>query len=193
MDLTTITVAQFKAQFTRDFPYFSAIQYDPTAVYNTGDEVFYPAANLFYIALVDGLTNVAPNSDATKWCKYADSVDNWVQDSDITRAFGEAQVVFNQALLSGDAQVILAYLYVTAYYLVVDLKTAMAGVNSTGAFPMSGRTVGSVSESYSVPAAYQNDPLLALYTQNGYGMKYLSFILPGLRGNVVAVPARANP
>lgn len=187
MDLTTITVADFKAQFPRDFPYFSCIAYDPTKVYNTGDEVWYAPNNLFYQALQDGIMGVTPGTAATKWCKYPDSLSNWVQDSDITRAFAEATIACNQALLSTPAQITLGYLYLTAHYLCNDLKAALAGVNSSGAFPVASRSVGSVSESYAIPEAYTQNPILAMYTQSSYGMKYLALILPAMTGNMAAV------
>lgn len=187
MDLTTITVAQFKAQFSRDFPYFSAIQYDPTLVYNTGDEVYYAPNRLFYQALVDGVQNVTPGTDATKWIKYVDSQDNWVQDGDITNAFAEAMIVVNQALFGSDPQITLGFLYMSAHYLCNDLKAARGGVNSSASFPVSSRTVGSVSEAYAIPDAYKNNPILAMYTQTAYGMKFLALALPGMTGNMAAV------
>lgn len=193
MDITTITVAQFKAQFPRDFPYFSAIQYDASAVYNIGDRVYYATTRLFYDALIDGVTGVTPGTDATKWVKAVDSVDNYVQDDDITRAFAEADIAFNQSLFGTDAQITLGFLYLAAHFLCNDLKAAFGGVNGTGAFPMSGRSVGSVSESYSIPIAYSENPIFAMYTQTSYGMKYLMLILPRLTGNVVAVDGGTHP
>ena len=193
IDVTTITVQQFQTQFARYFPFFDSIQWSSTPIYNTGDEVYYPGTNLFYQSLVDGNQNVVPGSDATKWAKYADNLDNWVQDGDITNAFAEAQMVFNTAFFANDAQTTLAYLYLTAHYLCNDLKTAMAGIYGGPYFPMSGRTVGSVSEQYFIPDAYKNDPILSQYTQTAYGMKYLSFIQPQLIGNMVAVFGGSQP
>ena len=99
VDVTTITVADFKAQFFRGFAYLPV--YDPTATYNTGDEAYYNG--LFYSALVDGVSGVTPGTDNTKWQKIVDSLDNWVQDQDITNAFAEAQTVFNQGLYGADS------------------------------------------------------------------------------------------
>lgn len=209
MDLTTITVSQFEAQFPRDFPYLDNIIYDPDVIYNTGDEIYYPPTKLFYQSLIDGNIGIVPGSftkwdqgsqdydvsgqvyDAAaagkSWCKYADSIDNWIQDADITRAFAEALIVCNQGLFGTDAQVTLGYLYLTAHYLCNDIKASLAGVNSTGGFPVSSRSVGSVSESYSIPEAYTQNPILAMYTQSSYGMKYLALALPNMVGNMQAV------
>ena len=187
IDVSTITVAQFQAQFFRDFPYFDAIQYDNTALYNTGDEVYYPTTKLFYQALVDGVQGVAPGSDPTKWVKAVDSINNYVQDQDITNAFDEAQVEFNTALFQSDADTTLGFLYLTAHFLCNDLKASSQGINAPGAFPVASRSAGNVSESYSVPQAYLDSPIYSMYTQSSYGMKYLMLILPMLTGNVQAV------
>lgn len=190
VDLTTISVAQFKAQFARAFPFLPV--YDPTATYNTGDETYY-TNGLFYLAQQDGLVGQTPGTNTAQWQKTPDSLDNWVQDSDITNAFAEAQATFNQGLYPSDAIITLAYLYLTAYFLAYDLKAALAGIMAPGTFPVSGRSAGSVSENYAVPEAYTESPILAPYTTNAYGMKYLTMTLPYLVGNMRALPGHALP
>lgn len=150
MDLSTITAAQFKAFFTRDFPY------PPTSA--------------------------TPSTDPC-----------YVQDADINKAFLESQAVFNQGLFGNDATITLAYFYLTAHYLVNDLRTAQAGLESTGNYPVASRSVGSVSESYQIPDAYKDDPLLGFYTTTQYGQKYLSIVLPNLVGNMAGVAGATHP
>jgi hypothetical protein len=53
--------------------------------------------------------------------------------------------------------------------------------------------VGNVSESYSIPHAYMDNPVYSFYTQSAYGLKYLSLVLPGIVGNVVAVGGATQP
>lgn len=190
VDVTTITVADFKAQFSRTFPYLPV--YDPTTVYNKGDEVYYPTNNLFYTCCKDVQQGVTPGSDTSVWEKATDALDNWVQDNDITNAFAEAQAVFNQGLYGKDAVVRLAYLYLTAHFLAYDLKAALAGLTAAGQFPVSSRAVGSVSESYDVPEAYTTDPILAGFTSTAYGMKFLQMTLPALVGNMAGLCGHAQ-
>ncbi len=137
MDLASITVADFKSLFFRDFP---------TA-----------------------------------------------QDADITKAFAEAQVLLNQALFTTDANIKLGYLYLTAHFLCNDLKAARAGIDSTASFPVNSRTVGSVSESYTIPAIYTENPILQFYTTSAYGMKYLALVYPLLTGNIGIVAGWTDP
>jgi len=150
MDLTTITAADFKAQFPRDFPY-------------------------------------APSANA--------DVNKYILDSDIVRAFGEAQMTFNQSLIPGgtDANIKLAYLYLTAHYLCIDIKNAQQGINSAGSLLVNSRSVGSVSESYSIPERYLKNPNIGYLATTGYGNKYLSFVLPALVGNMVGLFRQTNP
>lgn len=155
MDLTTITPADFKLQFPRDFPYAPTQSADPL--------------------------------------KY-------VMDSDIQTAFIQAIMKFNPALvppvpgITGDAAIKLAFLYLAAHYLCIDVRNALGGVQgSGGSFPVTGRTVGSVSEQYQVPPKYLNNPNISYLASTGYGLKYLSFVLPSLVGNMFASPADSNP
>lgn len=120
-----------------------------------------------------------------------------VQDADISNAYSDAQILLNQGLFPDVLTITAAYLYLSAHCLCLNLKAAGAGVNGTGtgAFPIAGRGAGGVSESYQVPDAYKDDPILAQYAQTTYGQKYLAMVLPYLRGNITtawggALPAR---
>lgn len=191
MDLDLITVADFKDLFYRDFPYLPI--YSSTQLYNTGDEVYYPTNLLFYTALINGLIGITPGTDGAKWQLTADSIYNYVQDRDITAAFREAKMIFNQGIFGTDEEITLAYLYLTAHYLCNDIRASLAGISGSGTFPVSSRNVGSVSESYDIPVQIKDSAALSQYTASSYGMKYLSFLLPNLTGNVVAVFGGTQP
>lgn len=190
MDLNTITVADFKALFPRDFPYLPV--YDNTELYNAGTRVYYPTTKLFYTCTVNGTTGILP-TDTDNWTIVADSVENYVSDADIERAFAEAQITFNQSLFTTDANIKMGYLYLTAHYLVNDLRAALGGIAANGLFPVASRSVGNVSESYNIPQMYLDDPIFAYLTSTPYGMKYLSMIVAQLRGNVFVVTGWTLP
>jgi hypothetical protein len=185
MDLSTITVADFKALFFRDFPFLPT--YDASKIYNLDAVTYYSTTDLFYKALQNGVVGVTPGTDANKWVIYPTSYYNYVLDGDITKAFSEAKVNFNQGLFSDDDEIKLGYLYLTAHYLVNDLKAAKGGVNASAFMLATGRTVGSVSEQYSIPQFLVDSPMFAFYAQSAYGMKYMSLIGPSLIGNVGVV------
>lgn len=108
----------------------------------------------------------------------------YVKDSDIEKAFIEAQIVFNQYLFCTDDQLKTCYLYLVAFYLVNDLQTSAQGVDSTAYFMVNSRTVGGVSESYEIPEWMKKDPILSAFATNRYGQKYISLVKPLLIGNV---------
>ncbi len=109
---------------------------------------------------------------------------DYVKDSDIEKAFIEAQMVFNPGLFCTDEELTVCYLYLTAFFLVNDLQTSAQGLGSTPYFPVQSRTVGSVSESYQIPEWIQKDPILSAFATNRYGLKYITMIKPLLIGNV---------
>lgn len=148
LDLSTITVADFKGFFSRDFSYTAA--FDPD------------------------------NPD-------------YITDADIEKAFSEAKIILNQGLFSSDDTIRIGYYYLSAHFLVNDIRTATQGLASTGEFPVNNRSVGSVSEAYAIPDYYANNPILSFYTKTGYGMKYLALVLPNLVGNVGAVCGATLP
>lgn len=152
MDLSLITVADFKAFFRRDFPYLPA-----------------------------GLST----SDCAN--------QEYVHDSDITKAFTEAQFSLNQALFDNDTEIEFAYFYLSAHCLVMDLRAGFQGINGMPAFLINSRTVGDVTEAYTVRDAFGTDPRIALYMSTSYGYKYFQLVAPRLVGNMISTAGATQP
>lgn len=172
-----ITVDDFKQYFKRDFPYLP--YYIEGKAYFLGDEV-YNGVN-FYQSLID--SNLLPLNNTTGWKLINSSEDEYIQDEDIEKAIDEAELNFNKDLFDGCPDRRIALLYLTAFYLVIDIKNGMAGISSNGyaAFTAS-KSVGNVSESYGLPQSIVSNPNYALYLDNGYGKKYLTYIVPRTSG-----------
>lgn len=134
MAFTQPTVSDFKAYFTRDFPY--------------------------------GVTN------------------NTILDSDITKAIDEAAVNFNEALFSTQGTYSMAFLYLSAHYLVMDIRASGQGISGSFPWLTSSKGVGSVSESSSIPTFISDNPMLAHLGKTYYGAKYISLVYPKLIGNM---------
>lgn len=108
-----------------------------------------------------------------------------VVDADITKAMDQAEANFNPNLAWGkDPATAQAFLWIAAFYLVEDLKTSQAGLSSQANFPVSSKSVAGVAVGYQVPEAYLKDPYISMFTANGYGLKYLSFAIPQMIGQV---------
>lgn len=194
MDLSTISVSDFKAYFYRDFAYLPL--WNNTQLYNKNARVYYDITLLFYDCQANGITGNVP-ADTYPWLNtesaQADSTYNYVQDADITKAFAQAKINLNQALFSSDDNIRIGYLWLVAHYLCIDLRAANGGIAAVGSFPVTSKSVGSVAEAYGIPEAYMKNPLFAQFAQTAYGMKFLSLIMPNLAGNVVAVAGITHP
>lgn len=137
------SVADFKAYFTRDFPYGT----DPATT---------------------------------------------VLDADIQKALDQAGFNFNESFFSTLAQFKMAYLYLAAHYLVLDLQMASQGVAAQFNWLEQSKSVGSVSQSFSIPQRILDNPEFSYLTKTPYGAKYLTLILPQITGQVFAVRGRTH-
>ena len=155
--------------------------------YFKDDIVYYSVTGLFYKCKVANTTNLP--TVTSDWQLYNDSVINYTQDSDILEAFEEAKVNFNEGLFPDDATRLKIFLFLVAHYLTVDFNIAL-GVNQIGI--LTSKSVGSVSEGYSIPAWLLNNPALSMYASTGYGIKYCSLIKPYITGNFFIVKGRTT-
>lgn len=115
---------------------------------------------------------------------------DYIIDKDIEKAINEANLSFNENLFnldSSDKYAKIAFFYLVAYYLLIDISNAQLGLNSKFQGLVSSKSVGDVSESYTIPNWILESPVFSQFSQNGYGMKYLSFLAPRLRGNILTV------
>lgn len=116
-----------------------------------------------------------------------------VMDEDIEKAFLEALANFNAGLFGDDNTILIAFLYLSAHYLCLDMQAASQGLGSVAAFPVVSRTVGSLSETYNVPLWLQHDPVMSAYATTRYGLKYISIIRPLLIGGISVYTGATTP
>jgi hypothetical protein len=173
------TVDEFKAQFPRFSPQFlSGLFYKNGLTYFKGNIVYY--GNSFYICIVENTTSDPLTT--SDWKLYNDSVLNYTQDEDIQEAIQEASINFNKNLFGDCTKAKTAFGLLVAHFLTVDFNNAL-GLNGVG-IPTS-KSVGSVSEGYSIPAWLNNNEMLSTFATTGYGIKYASLIRPLLTGNIL--------
>lgn len=185
MSVDNITVDDFKALFTRDFPYVPFWQYGKS--YFKGDIVY--SGDNFYQSKIDANTDEPPT---TNWQLYNDNLFNYISDEDISRAFVEAKINFNPQLFPNCETMQLTFCYLAAHYLVIDLNNAQNPLALGFMGFTQSKHVGSVSESYGIPQWIMSNSKLSLYAQTGYGRKYLSLIQPYLTGNIIYTPGRIS-
>ena len=123
---------------------------------------------------------------------------NTVRDSDITRAMSNAMMVFNNGLFDNDDEIENAFLILTAHCLVKLIGSGNGlyegqGLGSNGSGPVSSKSGGGLSVSYSLPQQITEDPNLSDYLTTGYGRQYLAIIAPRLVGWMENIPGQTNP
>lgn len=184
-DVNNITIEEFKVLFSRDFPYLPLWKYGK--IYFI-DDIVYSKDNFYK-------SNANDNSDeppSSKWDLINENPENYILDSDIQKAFVEAKMNFNPKLFASCEEIKTAFCYLAAHYLVIDLNNANNPFSLGGMGIVTSKSVGSVSESYGIPQWMLNDKNLGLYAQTGYGLKYLSLILPRLHGNIIFTKGYIN-
>ena len=181
-----VSTTDFQNLFTRDFPYLPV--YVEGKAYFTNDIVYYEPN--FYQSLVDNNTELPTNT--TNWQVINDSVNNYIQDSDIERAFAEAKVNFNPNLFTDDTTATMVFLYLAAHYLVIDLNNAANPLAMGFIGFTQSKSVGSVSQSFALPDFVTKNAALSQYMQTGYGAKYVSLIYPYLIGNVLLIKGKTT-
>lgn len=183
-----MTIIEFLALFGGDFAPFLLPVYVEGQAYFTGDVVYYEPN--FYTSLTDGNTN--PPTDITTWQLTKDSVNNYIQDSDIQRAFAEAKVNFNPSIFPDCETRSMMFNYLAAHYLVIDITNRMNPLSVGYSGLVQSKSVGSVSESYAIPDWMKNNPVYGPLAQTGYGRKYLSLIMPCTTGVIICTPGRTT-
>lgn len=185
--LADLTVQDFKDQFFRGFNYLPIWSADET--YNTTNVVYYEITKLFYRCLANDTTSVPTDTD--DWALTSGNKTDYIWDADIEESYNEACTTFNPTNFGTDPQIKLGYLYLSAHYLVVDLRANGAG--SLAGAAVQSRSVGNVSETYAVPDWMSKDPILSFFSTTSYGQKYLNMLSANLVGNVVAVCGITHP
>lgn len=110
----------------------------------------------------------------------------YITDTDIEMAFAQAKVNFPVNLFDEENGKI-AFLFLVAHYLCMDMQMAQAGINSTAQYVVTSKSVGDVSASYGVPTKLLDNPLYNYLTTTQFGMKYISLLYPRTIGAVNVV------
>lgn len=184
----TVTVEMFKEYYNRDFPYLPV--YNSYLTYWKDDIVYDEFTETFYKSLIDDNQNNL--SDAESWVKVKGDVRSYITDNDIEKAMSQAKL--NSSTRFGETcnDKVTIYLHLIAFYLCVDIQNASSGVNSSYKGALASKSVDGVSVSYNIPQWMMDSPMYSLYSQNGYGLKYLSLIAPYLACTVLFSTGRST-
>lgn len=90
----------------------------------------------------------------------------------------------SQRLFSTQEQWNQGYLLLSAHYLVLIIRAAGQGLSGKASWIQSSKAVGQVSESFSIPQRILDTPEFAMFTNTNYGMQFLEYMIPRLKGSV---------
>lgn len=116
-----------------------------------------------------------------------------ILDSDINKAFGQTNFNINPNLFRTQGDYNIGYLFLSAHYLVVDMRMSEQGINGQYSFLENSKSVSSVSQSFSIPQRILDNPYFAMLMKTNYGAKYLELVIPQLAGQVFSVHGRTLP
>lgn len=169
----TVTIEQFKEYYARDFSFLPV--FNPLKTYWKDDIVYWTDEN-FYKSLSDD--NTSEPSDTENWKKVKGNIYDYVTDSDLMKAFAQALANSSTRFGKDCQEKIMIFLHLWAFYLVMDAQNAATGLGSSYGGLVASKSVDGVSESYNFPTWMTDSPMYSLFSSNGYGLKYLSLILP---------------
>lgn len=138
------TIAQFQAQFVRDFP-------------------------------------------------YGTDLNTCVLDVEIMNAFNVTDTMINQSMWPNQTAFQIGYGYLSAHYLVLNLRASSQGTSGVWEFLTTGKSVGPVNSSFQIPQQIIDNPNYAAYMQTWYGAMYINLLWPQLVGNTFTVLGSTRP
>lgn len=124
---------------------------------------------------------------------YGADIDTEVTDNDIAKAYGQTNFAINPGLFSNQENYTLGYLWLSAHWLVTDLRASSQGISGQYNWLEASKSVGSVSEGFTIPDRILKNPTFAMYSKTNYGSKYLQLLLPQLAGNMFIAYGRTTP
>lgn len=125
---------------------------------------------------------------------YGTTLDQIV-DQDITNALNQTGTGqnFNSDLFDSQASFTLGYLYLSAHYLVLNIRASSQGIAGQWPWMQTAKAAGGVSEAFQIPQKIADNPELAMLATTRYGAQYLEMVLPLLKGAFGWVPGRTHP
>lgn len=111
---------------------------------------------------------------------YGTDPNTSILDSDISYAFQLVNFNINPCLFASQGTYTVGYNLLAAHYLTMNIQSSSQGTNGQFAFPVNSKSVGSVSESFTIPATFSDNAYMMMLSKTNYGAMYLQLLLPEL-------------
>lgn len=118
-----------------------------------------------------------------------------VNDADISSGLTDAAYFINQDLFANQDNFTYGCNLLAAHFMVLNLRASNNGLGLSGQFPwvQSGKSVGNVSESFTIPDEVLSNPLYSMLCKTYYGAKFFFIVWPQLVGEGFTVCGATLP
>lgn len=121
------------------------------------------------------------------------AITKYILDEDIQRAIDEAFSRMNHGPYDDQEQFDISSYYLSAHYLVMNIRSSSSGISGSYEWLTSSKGVGSVNTSYAIPQYIMDNPLFASLSKTNYGARYLEMLWPLLPGQMFVSAGATSP
>lgn len=183
INIKDITVEDFKNYFKREFKYLIIFNVDTE--YKKNVIVYYDPTEEFFQSLISKNKGNIPEYSPEQWEFIEEEYNDYINDDDIKKALEQARISFNSNIWGNNEDLLkVAFLLLTAHYLICDLNMSNGGGSS---FFMTSKSVDGVSASYGIPQSILNNINYSYLAKTEFGLKYLQLLAPRLNGYIKTV------
>jgi hypothetical protein len=93
----------------------------------------------------------------------------------------------NSSLFSTQTSYTIAYNLLAAHFMVLNLRASSQGLNGQYNWMQNSKSVGSVTEAFTLPQRVIDNPDFAQYFKTNYGAQYMHLVWPLLAGQMFSV------
>jgi hypothetical protein len=115
-----------------------------------------------------------------------------ILDADIINAFNLTDITINPRLWDNQTSYQIAYGYLAAHFLVLNLRASSQGLNGQYNWAQNSKSVNGVSEAFTIPQRVIDNPDFMQYTKTNYGAQYLNLLWPLIVGPAMSVWGRTK-
>ena len=102
-------------------------------------------------------------------------INKYIVSQDIQNALNLALMDFNPQYGTYNT---IVFLYLSAHYMVMNIRNSSMGLNSQAKFMLESSSVGGVSIVNNINELFAKDPNFSKYLTTGYGQIYLDMVYP---------------
>lgn len=124
---------------------------------------------------------------------YSSDINAGVTDTDIVNAFNLTNVNWNPAFWSSQQNFNIAYFYLSAHFLCLNLRASSQGINGQYNWIQQSKSVQGVAEGFTIPERISGNPFFAQLTKTNYGAQYFQLVLPYLVAPISIAVGRTRP